>query len=88
MNAIDHGDRRYVGSACIKPDYVAGQPLVYEAELPRALLVSLSFRRARQGQQTKYTVPKLSPEVMTPTRSLASNATSSGRTPGMVRTTA
>lgn len=40
-------DTRYVGSAFINPDYAAGQPLVYEAGLPRALLVSLSFRRAR-----------------------------------------
>jgi len=40
-------DRRYVGSAFINPDYVGGQPLVYESGLPRALLVNLSFRRSR-----------------------------------------
>ncbi|MCL4212662.1 MAG: TonB-dependent receptor [Gemmatimonadales bacterium] len=40
-------DRRYVGSAFINPDYVGGAPLAYEAGLPRALLVSLSFRRSR-----------------------------------------
>lgn len=40
-------DAMYVGSAFINPDYAAGQPLVYEPGLPRSLLVSLSFRRAR-----------------------------------------
>ena len=40
-------DADYVGSAFINPDYAAGQPLVYEGGLPRALLVSLSFRRSR-----------------------------------------
>ena len=40
-------DANHVGSAFINPDYAAGQPLVYEAGLPRALMVSLSFRRAR-----------------------------------------
>lgn len=40
-------DARYVGSAFINPDYRAGRPLVYEGGLPRSLVLSLSFRRAR-----------------------------------------
>jgi iron complex outermembrane recepter protein len=39
-------DEKYVGSAFINPDYLAGAPLVYEAGLPRALVFGLSFRRA------------------------------------------
>ena len=39
-------DTRYVGSAFINPDFSAGQPLVYEAGLPRSLLLGLTFRRA------------------------------------------
>ena len=37
----------FVGSAFVNPDYSAGQPLAYESGLPRALVVGLTFRRAR-----------------------------------------
>jgi iron complex outermembrane receptor protein len=40
-------DRHYVGSAFINPDYASGAPLVYESGLPRAVLVGLTFSRAR-----------------------------------------
>lgn len=39
-------DEHYVGSAFINPDYSGGQPLVYEAGLPRSVLLGLTFRRA------------------------------------------
>jgi iron complex outermembrane receptor protein len=38
---------RYVASAFINPDYVAGAPSVYEAGVPRSFMMSLRFRRAR-----------------------------------------
>ena len=37
----------YVGSAFINPDYSGGAPLVYEPGLPRAIVLGISFRRAR-----------------------------------------
>ena len=40
-------DSKYVGSAFINPDYTAGQPLAYEAGLPRSVLVGLTFRRVK-----------------------------------------
>lgn len=40
-------DRTYVGSAFVNPDYSGGQPLVYEAGLPRSLLIGLTLRRER-----------------------------------------
>jgi hypothetical protein len=36
-----------VGSAFINPDYSGGQPLVYEAALPRSVLMGVTLRRVR-----------------------------------------
>jgi outer membrane receptor protein involved in Fe transport len=41
------GNAKYVGSAFINPDYTGGAPLVYEPGLPRAMVLGVSFRRAR-----------------------------------------
>ncbi len=38
-------DEKYVASSFINPDYVGGAPAVYEAGLPRAVLLGLTFRR-------------------------------------------
>lgn len=40
-------NRTYVASAFINPDLVAGAPAVFEAGLPRVLLVSFSLRRVQ-----------------------------------------
>ena len=40
-------DARYVGSAFINPDLLAGAPLVYEGGLPRSLVIGVSIRRSR-----------------------------------------
>jgi len=39
-------DEKYIGSAFINPDYSGGDPLAYEAGLPRSIVLGLSFRRA------------------------------------------
>jgi len=41
------GDAKYVGSAFINPDLVGGFPSVYEAGLPRSIVVQVGFRRSR-----------------------------------------
>lgn len=38
-------DSHYVGSAFINPDYSGGQPLVFEAGLPRSVLLGVTLRR-------------------------------------------
>jgi iron complex outermembrane receptor protein len=40
-------NRKYVGSAFVNPDYSGGQPLVYEAGLPRSLLLGVTLRQER-----------------------------------------
>jgi iron complex outermembrane receptor protein len=40
-------DETYVGSAFINPDLVGGAPAVYEAGLPRSIVMTLSFTRSR-----------------------------------------
>lgn len=39
-------DERFVASAFINPDLLAGAPMAYEAGLPRAIVFGLSFRRS------------------------------------------
>jgi outer membrane receptor protein involved in Fe transport len=38
---------KYVGSAFINPDYSGGEPLVYEAGLPRSMVLGITLRRSR-----------------------------------------
>ena len=40
-------DSKYVGSAFLNPDLVAGAPAVYEPGMPRMLIVSLTVGRLR-----------------------------------------
>jgi outer membrane receptor protein involved in Fe transport len=40
-------DRRYIGSAFLNPDRLAGAPLAFEPGMPRSVVASVSLGRLR-----------------------------------------
>ena len=42
------GDRAYVGSAFLNPDWVGGEPAVCEPGMPRSVVVSVTVGRLRR----------------------------------------
>ena len=47
MSVRNVGDKRYIGSAFLTPDFVSGAPVAFEPGTPRSLIVSLSVGRLR-----------------------------------------